>query len=244
MDTEKKSINNYIVAAVLIIALFCVQLLFSRLGGVISSKFDYSSFDPDGVFALVSVHHIVQMLLALAVISVIKIFMKDADFMLRPRKDSKGIRYTLIFCLVLIIYYLIVYSVGAYRGSINTYSYELNASNVAGSLAFQLLLSGPSEEILFRSLPITVLMFVLDPESRKDRITAVIAAAVLFGLGHINFFALTFSLFQVCYATVLGLAYGFTFIRSRSIIYPMLMHSLSNVISVGGCYLFMIFFSK
>ena len=241
MDTEKKSINKYIVAAVLIIALFCVQLLFSRLGGVIASKFDYSSFDPDGVFALVSVHHIVQMLLALAVISVIKIFMKDADFMLRPRKDSKGIRYTLIFCLVLIIYYLIVYMV---KDSINTYSYELNVSNVAGSLGFQLLLSGPSEEILFRSLPITVLMFVLDPESRKDRIIAVIAAAVLFGLGHINFFALTFSLFQVCYAAVLGLAYGFTFIRSRSIIYPMLMHSLSNVISVGGCYLFMIFFSQ
>ena len=243
MEEEKKSLNKYLVAAVLTAALFCVQLLFSRLGGITAALPDYSRIDPDGVYALVSVHHIVQMLLALAAIFTIKIFMKGAFFKLRPSKDGKGVIYTLIFTVILLVYYLIVYSVGAYRGTINRYGYELSPLNVLGSLGFQLLLSGPSEEILFRSLPITVLMFVLDPDSRKDRAIAVVAAAVLFGLAHINFFAFQVSWFQVCYAAVLGLAYGFTFVRTRSVIYPMLMHSLSNVISVGGCYLYMLFFA-
>lgn len=241
METERKSLNKYLVAFVLTVALFCVQLLFSRLGGLTANMFDYSSIDPDGVFALISVHHIVQMLLALIVIVIIRIFMKTSDFKLRPRLDGKGIKYTILFSLILILYYLVVYTVGAWKGSINTYGYELNTLNVTGTLGFQLLLSGPSEEILFRSLPITVLMFVLDPESRRDRVIAIFAAAVLFGLAHINFFAMSVPLFQVCYAFVLGLAYGFVFFRSKSVIYPMLMHSLSNVISVGGCYLYMLF---
>ena len=35
---------------------------------------------------------------------------------------------------------------------------------------------------------------------------------------------------------------GYIFIRSKSVIYPMIMHSMSNVISVGGCYLYMVLF--
>ena len=42
-------------------------------------------------------------------------------------------------------------------------------------------------------------------------------------------------------AFVLGLAYGYTFIKTKTAVYPMIMHSMSNVISVGGCYLYMHF---
>ena len=64
---------------------------------------------------------------------------------------------------------------------------------------------------------------------------------MLFGLAHINVFTFSVPVFQVCYAFILGIAYGFTFIRTKSVIYPMIMHSLSNVISVGGCYLYMLY---
>ncbi|MCR5528693.1 MAG: CPBP family intramembrane metalloprotease [Saccharofermentans sp.] len=149
----------------------------------------------------------------------------------------------MIFCVALTLYYLAIYIIGSFTDSINTYDYELKATNVVGTLAFQLLLSGPSEEILFRSLPIAVMLSTLDPDSKRDRAIAVISAATLFGIAHINLFTLQVPWFQVCYAFVLGIFYGYTFIRSRSVIYPMIMHSMSNVISVGGCYLYMVLFN-
>ena len=41
------------------------------------------------------------------------------------------------------------------------YDFPLNKNNILGTLGFQLLLSGPAEEILYRALPITMLVHVL-----------------------------------------------------------------------------------
>ena len=84
-----------------------------------------------------------------------------------------------------------------------------------------------------------MLLSGLVPDSKKDNTKAVVIAAVLFGIAHIDILHLSFDPFQVCYAFVLGLFYGYTFIKTKSVIYPMTMHSMSNVISVGGCYLYM-----
>lgn len=242
MGAGSKRKSKYVITAILIVALFAVQFLFSRLGFLISQLFDYSSLDPDNLFAQVAVHHIIQMLCALALIFIIWKAKKTEGFNLRPRVDSKGLKDTLLFCLAITVYYLVVYIIGSFTNTISTYDYALNAVNVSGTLGFQLLLSGPSEEILFRSLPIAVLLTVLDPDSRRDRAIAVISAAALFGIAHIDLFTFRVSWFQVCYAFVLGIFYGYTFIRSKSVIYPMIMHSMSNVISVGGCYLYMVLF--
>ena len=242
MGAESRCKNKYVIAAILIVALFVVQFLFSRFGSLISQLFDYSSFDPDGLFAQVSVHHIIQMLCALTLIFIIWKAKKTEWFNIRPRLDSKGIKDTLLFCLAITVYYLAIYIIGSFTNTVNTYDYELNAVNVSGTLAFQLLLSGPSEEILFRSLPIAMLLNVLDTDIKRDRVIAVLSAAALFGIAHISVFPLSIPWFQVCYAFVLGIFYGYTFIRSKSVIYPMIMHSMSNVISVGGCYLYMVLF--
>ena len=243
MGAASKQNSKYIITAILIVALFAVQFLFSRLGFLISQLFDYSAIDPDNLFAQVSVHHIIQMLCALVLIFIIWKVKKTEGFNLRPHLDFRGIKDTVIFCLAITVYYFAVYIIGSFTNTINTYDYALNAVNVSGTLGFQLLLSGPSEEILFRSLPITVLLSVLDPDSKRDRAIAVIGAAALFGIAHINVFTFQVPWFQVCYAFVLGIFYGYTFIRSRSVIYPMIMHSMSNVISVGGCYLYMVLFT-
>ena len=240
MGTGSKKTSNYGTAALLFLVLFLLQFLFSRLGFYVSRSFDYSSVDPDGIFAQVSVHHIIQMLCAIAAILIIRKVKKIEGFKLRPRFDPKGIKYTVIFCVILAVYYLAVYIAGSFTGTINTYDYELNAVNVTGTLGFQLLLSGPSEEILFRSLPITMMLSVLDPDTKRDRAIAVFGAALLFAIAHIDMITFSIPWFQVCYAFVLGIAYGYTFIRTKSVIYPMIMHSMSNVISVGGCYLYML----
>ena len=240
MSVAPNSHTKYFITAVLFVILFLVQLLFSRFGFFISQLIDYSSLDPDNLFLQVSVHHIIQMLCALVLIFVIRKVKKIDGFKLSPCFDTRGIKYTVLFCVVITVYYLIIYIVGSFTNTINTYDYELNSTNVIGTLGFQLFLSGPSEEILFRSLPITMLLSVLDSESKKDRAIAVISVAVLFGIAHINVFTFRVPWFQVCYAFVLGIFYGYTFIRSKSVIYPMIMHSMSNVISVVGCYLYML----
>ena len=240
MEKNNQSRKKYLIAAVSVGVLFALQYLFSRIGGIISGLFDYSSIDRDGLFMQVSVHHIVQMICALIVIILLNRLAKINGFKLRPEYDPKGIKYTVIFCAVLLLYYFGTFFVGYFTHTINTYDYELNSINIIGTLGFQFFLSGPSEEILFRSLPVAFLIYVLKPDNRKNRVIAIVSAAVWFGIAHINFSTLMIPWFQVCYAFILGLAYGFTLVRTKSIIYPMIMHSMSNVISVGGCYLYML----
>lgn len=239
MEQTGRNTKKYAYAALLTAGLFAVQFLFSRLGWLVAGMLDYSSFDKEDVFARLSVHHIIQMLLALLVIFILVKTRKTREFKLAPKYDAKGIRYTLIFCAVMTAYYAVLYIIGSFTGTIGTYSHELNPTNITGYLGFQLLLSGPSEEILFRSLPVTLLLSCLKSDSKKDNTIAIVIAAVLFAIAHIDFFTFSFDLFQVCYAFVLGLIYGYTFIKIKSVIYPMIMHSMSNVISVGGCYLYM-----
>ncbi len=243
-ETNSTSKKNYLISAVLFLVLFALQFLFSRIGWYIAGLFDCSSLDRDNLFAQVSIHHIIQMSCALALIFIVRKVKKIEGFNLKPRLDSKGIKDTVLFCVAITVYYLVIYFIGSFTNSINTYDYELNPTNVIGTLGFQLLLSGPSEEILFRSLPIAVLLSVLDSDSKRDRAIAVIGAAALFGIAHINVFTFQVPWFQVCYAFVLGIFYGCTFIKSKSVIYPMIMHSMSNVISVSGCYLYMVLFSN
>ena len=159
--------------------------------------------------------------------------------MLKPKYNKKGVAYTLIFIVLLGAYYVIIYGIGYFTRTITVYDYELNTTNVFGTLGFQLFLSGPSEEILFRALPIAVYMHFLNKKSKADNWIAIILASLLFAIAHINFKEFTFSWFQLCYAFVLGIAYGFTLRKSKSVIYPMIMHSISNVLSVGGCYIYM-----
>ena len=191
MGAESRCKNKYVIAAILIVALFAVQFLFSRFGFLISQLFDYSSLDPDGLFVQVAVHHIIQMLCALALIFIIWKAKKAEGFNLRPRLDPRGLKDTLLFCLAITVYYLAIYIIGSFTNTVNTYDYELNAVNVSGTLAFQLLLSGPSEEILFRLLPIAVLLNVLDTDIKRDRVIAVLSAAALFGIAHISVFPLS-----------------------------------------------------
>ncbi len=240
MEQTGSNRKRYAFAALITAALFAVQYLSSYLAWYAACRIDFSSFDKENLFARLSVHHILQMLFALLLIFILVKTKKAEGFKLAPKYDPKGIKYTLIFCAVLLAYYAILYIAGSFTGKIGTFDHELNAVNITGYLGFQLLLSGPSEEIMFRSLPITLLLSCLKTGSKKDKVIAIVIAAVLFGIAHVDIVTFSFDWFQVCYAIVLGLFYGYTFIKSKSVIYPMIMHSMSNVISVGGCYIYML----
>lgn len=69
-------------------------------------------------------------------------------------------------------------------------------------------------------------------------------AVLLFSIAHISWsihpFTLSFSWFQLAYAFLLGAVYGITYVKSKSIIYPMIMHGLSNFFMIGAGYIFQI----
>lgn len=236
----QKQQTKYMFVFLLTIFLFVIQSLCSKIGGWMADVFDYSQIDNDGLFMRISVHHIVQALLALLVIFILYKTRDNVDIKLKPKFDTVGIKYTIIFCVVISIYYIIVYMIGSKLNSIAVYDYELNFVNVVGTLSFQLFLSGTSEEILFRLLPIVLYKIVLNSDKKIDNIISVVLTSVLFAVAHMKLqLPLSIPWFQVVYAFVLGLAYGFVFIKSKSVIYPMIMHGMSNFISVGCCYLYM-----
>jgi uncharacterized protein len=222
-----------------------------RLAGLFADLFDYSTIDPDGAFAWISVHHIVQAIIFLIpMILISKLSAVRFGFGWGDR--SVGWSYVrlfaLIFCGYTVVSLIIVFTAGTFQ----TLPYPLTARNIAGQLGFQLLLSGPSEELIFRTFAITMLALsvngvVFGKDSAVGRAVftvlggelsvANLIAAVIFGLAHVRFtfapFSASYSSFQVIYATVLGLFYGVCYERSKSMIYPMMMHSISNVVAVS-----------
>lgn len=244
MNTEKtkRKTNHYFWFVMVVLLIF--QQAASKIGIIIAQLFDYSRIDPNNTFAYISVHHIVQMILAIATIyAAYKLLY--LNFNLRWSFSKIGIKYTVIFTIIIFAYVLFSYIIGYKMNSISQYDYPLNAANILGTLGFQLLLSGPSEEILFRALPIPILLYFWLPNGSKSPRAPIICSALLFSLAHINWTLFPFSLqinwFKLIYAFILGLIYGITYIKSESIVYPMIMHSISNVLMVGTGYLFMCF---
>lgn len=224
----------------LTLAVFLFQQFASRMGVNIANLLDYSYIDKDNTYAWISVHHMIQMILAILLIAII--YRKSKlSFYLKPRFNKVGIKYVLIFGLVYFVY-VVVYNLIVYSFDVaNPYQFELNSSNILGTLGFQLMLSGPSEEILFRALPITVIGSIWKEEDRKN-VFLVIIAAIMFTIAHINWslnpFMISFSWPQLATAFILGVLEGILYVKTKSIIYAMLCHSLSNVIVVGVGYIF------
>ena len=154
--------------------------------------------------------------------------------------DKKvGRQYVLRFTLVYSVCMIGSYAVMLLTKSFQPLSLPLTARNALGYLGFQLFLSGPSEELIFRAFAITMLGLVLKDRVFSGRASlANIAAAVIFGLAHVDFslapFRVSYSPMQVVLCVALGLFYGDCLEKSGSVFYPMMMHSIGNVLSVGS----------
>ncbi len=240
MASRRENKEKSVMSIVIVIALiFAFQLFASDFGGFVAGMFDYSPIDKDNTFAWISIHHIIQMIIALLLI---RYFHKKhgVNFHLQPKLNRLGVKYVIIFSVVIFCYVIISYVVGYMLNIIAPYEFQLNSRNVLGTLGFQLLLSGPSEEILFRALPITIIGKYVADRKNKNAILIFIAA-ILFSLAHINWsmnpFILSFSWYQLAYAFVLGIAYGIAYIKTKSIFPAMIMHSLSNVFMVAAGYI-------
>ena len=246
MTSSKGNQTGLSIAVIALLLIF--QQFASKVGNLVAGCFDYTVIDEYGVFAYVSVHHIVQMLIALlAILILTKKYKIDFGFSTGDKKT--GIKYLIVFTVAVLVFTIISYGIRYFGNQVIQYDYPLNAKNVLGTLGFQLLLSGPSEEILFRALPVGILTFLFDG-NKERKVTKMnssyeaIVAAILFSIAHIrwtvNPFSIGVNYLQLIYCFVLGIAYGKAYQESNSVIYPMIMHSVSNVITVGIGYIFSI----
>ena len=227
------------------IALFAVQSLVSHAGSIIADGFSYERIDPYRLFAPVSVHHVIQLIAALVLILILARLTKR-DFGLHAGDHKSGLRSFLRFTAIFSGYTAVSYAILFFLGALPVHHFPLNAQNVTGTLLFQLLLSGPSEELMFRALPITMLVFAygksVDIRLGKFYISVQnVVTALLFSLAHVRWslspFEINADIFQLAYAFVLGAISGYVYQKSKSVLYPMMMHSFSNVLMVGTGYI-------
>ncbi len=208
-----------------------------RLGGIAANQFDFAGIDPDGAFAWISVHHVVQALIVLAIMLAI-VRLRGVDFGFGWGDRRIGFHFVRVFALIFLAYTVVSMAIVLAAGTFRTFPYPLTAANVTGQLAFQLFLSGPSEELIFRAFAITMLSTAFRGAVRDRTVSlANILAAVIFALAHVGVsispLALSYDPFQLVYAGALGIVYGICYEKSGSVYYPMMMHSMSNVVAVG-----------
>ena len=203
--------------------------------------FSYQSIDPHGAFAWISVHHIVQGLAILAAMALIMVLYK-ADFRLGLGDKRLGIRIVLWFTVIVAAYQFAMWFLLDALSLFKPFAYPVNIRNVLGAMAFQLFLSGTSEELLFRAFPITLLsLFTAKTfrlfSGRVNMPLSVIIAAVTFSLAHVNWtvdpFRLQYDILQLLYALAMGIIQGWAYVKTRSVVYPMMMHGISNVLVTG-----------
>jgi membrane protease YdiL (CAAX protease family) len=235
---EKGELQMKVFLKIVVTLLLALILLIApRIGGFVAGLFNYSAIDPDGAFMWISIHHIVQALVILPIMLILSRIFK-IKFNLGLGDKVAGMKYLKRFILVFSVYTLVAYIVTMVSGGVVSFAYPLSTTNIVGHLGFQLLLSGPSEELVFRAFAISVFAgLVTSKRLNKHLSYAVLFASLIFGIAHISFsfnpFVMSYSVFQVFYAIVLGYFYGDCYEKSKSFIYPMIMHSYSNVLMIG-----------
>jgi uncharacterized protein len=229
--------KKYVIKTGLVVLLSLALLGLPKFGRLIANLFNLSKIDPDGAFMWISIHHIAQAALFLLIMFLFSRF-KSIDFKLGIGDPKIGFAGVKKFMLFFSLYTLGAFLSIVFAGGFERFQYPLNARNIIGYLGFQLLLSGPSEEIIFRAFAITMFGLIFSKRIFKGKISiANIYAAIIFGLAHIYFafspWEISYSIFQVFYAMALGIFYGDVYEKSGSVIYPMMMHSFSNVLMIG-----------
>jgi len=231
-----------------LIPLFVFQVFEGKFGWAVANSFTYDAFDPDNLFAGLFVHHLSIMLISLAVILIIRrVIRTDFGFHLGDKELGKRILFGFIgvIAVIAVVYHILMEIIGQPI----TYDYPLTAQNILGYFGFQLFLTGPAEETLYRALTVPVIVFAFGKSIRiSENITLeVVLAALLFAVAHMKWtifpFAITdLNVSGVLYAFAMGILNGVVYQKTRSILYPMLMHSISNVLMVGTGYLFALLF--
>ncbi|MGI6632966.1 MAG: CPBP family intramembrane glutamic endopeptidase [Bacillota bacterium] len=225
---------------------YFIPLLSSLLADAAIGAF--GDLDPDGVFAWRFLHHGAQTLLTVVVIAVLSVVWKrpvsEWGLNLNKRDWSMGVFWK--FCIGCVVYCVIVAwfltppSVGP-----SPANYPMTKRNVVGDLLFMFTMPGISEELLFRSLAITILARSWRGKVQFPGFTVSspgVIAAVMFALAHIGFTVFPFKVtyldpMQLIIAFGFGIFYGVMYDHSKSLLGPILVHNASDGLLAAITYL-------
>jgi len=240
--------NRAAFSTIVFILLLVMQIFLGKAGHFIASFIPYQQIDPFGSFAEISMHHAFELITALLIILLLSNLL-NLDFYFQFGDKKTGIKTLTIFTVAFTAISIGQHTFMVVNNQLPVYAFPLDERNIFGTLGFQLLLSGPAEEVVFRAIPIVLLTYSFGKsfEIKGNLTLEVMLASILFASAHVNWSLMptTFKVdyFQIIYAFVLGTIQGIVYQRSRSILYPVLMHSFSNVLMVGGGYAFTALFT-
>jgi len=216
-------------------------LIVPRVAGQLAnlSRPWFGGIDADGVYLWISLHHVWQLLLTIALMLAFNRRLGFWGFNLDNLNAS--LRQLKLFVLYS-TGYLVIQNVVFYLVAPPIWiDFPLTLQNVAGYLGFQLLLSGTCEEPLFRGFVMMMLYpaFVGSIDLRKFEIPhAGLIAAVFFTFAHIQFSIRPFEIIhllpsQLALSFFLGIYYAVVFHQTRSLLTPILTHNYVNLLLVG-----------
>ncbi len=203
----------------------------------------FGPIDPDGAFLYITLHHVFQAGMSVGCIAVmVKVLrVSYSDFGFNHRQWRYAIKRVIQFCVAWFIVQGSIVLVLMLSGTEPApFNFPLTIKNFTAYFLFQVLLSGTSEEILYRSLVIIPLMAFCRKAGFGEKwasILSVFIATLCFMVGHINFafdpFRITyFNLAQQITVVIFGLFYAYLFVKTRSLIGPILAHNWLNGVIV------------
>lgn len=251
MDDNLKTINyeRGLFGLGVFAALLAWQVLSGKIGTYISRMISCEQIDPYNAFMGISIHHIVMMAISLLIMVILSRSLK-IDFNFKLGDVKKGTKYLVVFTAVYALISIILHIGMLINNQLPVYDYPLNGRNIIGTLTFQLLLTGTAEESIYRALPITMLIYAFGKSVSiyEDITLEVVLAALLFSFAHVDLTLIPFHMeanyYQLLYSFMMGMIQGIVYQKTKSVIYPMLMHSFSNVLSVGTGYFFILVVTK
>jgi uncharacterized protein len=181
-------------------------------------------------------HHAIQLILALVLIGVTGLG-KFTAWGLNLGNYNESIKIFKSFCYYYIVWFLgvsFIIQLLSYPGP--PFHHSFNTIQILGYLGFGFILTGLSEEILFRGFIHTFLAKYFTKIRTRGKIEmpdAGILTAVLFTIAHIGFTIYPFEIWyieplQLVQAFVLGLFYSWAYHRTGSLLAPILAHNVSN----------------
>jgi membrane protease YdiL (CAAX protease family) len=196
-----------------------------------------SFIDPGKVYLWITIHHVLQLAFTIFLMMCFRKSFREWGFNLNELALSLKIFGW--FALIYLGVVLVKWSPAIASGTAPSLGYPLTKENMAGVLAFQMLLSGSGEEPLYRGFVMVVVGRYLKRVYRIGKLempASGIVATLFFMLAHIGFdvapLRIThFSFYQQFLSFGLGLYYAMVFHRTRSLVGPIISHGYSNAIT-------------
>jgi len=224
-----------------ILVTFLAILIIPRVAGQLAtlSAAWFGGIDPDGVYLWISLHHVWQLMLTIALMLIFNRHLGAWGFNIDNRETS--LRHLKLFVLYATGFFVIQDLVLYFVASPVWIDFPLTLENVLGYLGFQLLLSGTCEEPLFRGF---VMMMLYPAFAGSLNIKSIeiphsgLIAAIFFTLAHIGFSVWPLEITrihppQLVLSFVMGIIYAIMFHRTRSLLAPILAHNYVNFLLVG-----------